>query len=117
MFRGEAFFSFAADYLSPVCLLAIALFTPPMSWTLPKALTRSAFGIYLCHPIFIDLVEVSGVTDGMLPVQELATKATMAIIGTFGLCLWLQNRPSLSWVIGIGKFPGFQSATERRATV
>lgn len=117
MFRTESFPRFVADYLSPVCLSAIALSVPPMSWTLPKPMIRSAFGIYLSHPIVIDLVEVSGLTDGMLPVQELATKATMAIIGTFGLCLWLQNRPSLSWVIGLGQFPGFQSATERRATV
>ena len=48
-----------ADFLMPVLLFAIAMSLGHKSWpTILSRLAPYSFGIYLCHPIFLDLAEI-----------------------------------------------------------
>ncbi|WP_164871029.1 acyltransferase [Mesobaculum littorinae] len=114
--RGEWPHGFAvgywADYLMPVVLFAVCLCLAGRRW--PKAISRMApyaFGIYLCHPIFLDLAEIVLFRAPELapsPIGQVGVKITLALAGTSGL-VWLLGRcPPLAWTIGLGPLPGLR---------
>ena len=96
-----------ADYLMPVVLFAGCMCLGHKRW--PQAITRIApysFGIYLCHPIFLDLIEIALSEAAMSPIAQVATKIAGTLIGTAILVVVIRRIKPLGWTIGLGKLPG-----------
>lgn len=97
-----------ADFLMPVVLFAVALCLGHRRW--PQTFTQLApysFGIYLCHPIFLDLVEIW--LNGRLfsPFEQVITKIVIALVATSILVMCLARTRPLAWTIGLGPLPRF----------
>lgn len=95
-----------ADFLMPVVLFAIAMCLGHKRW--PRILTTLApysFGIYLCHPIFLDLIEISIRSADLSPTAQVLTKISIAITATSALVWALRRTPALAWTIGLGPLP------------
>ena len=95
-----------ADFLMPVMLFAAAMCLANRRW--PDWIARVApysFGIYLCHPIFLDLLEIAMQGRGMGPSEQVLTKIVLAIPATTLLVLALSRLPLLAWTVGLGPLP------------
>ncbi|PYE85995.1 acyltransferase [Pseudoroseicyclus aestuarii] len=99
-----------ADYLMPVALFALCLCLGHRRW--PAWISRLApysFGIYLCHPIFLDLAEIALRGTQMGPMAQVLTKIALALAGTALLVAALRRCRPLAWTIGLGKLPSLQA--------
>lgn len=97
-----------ADFLMPVLLFAIAMSLGHKSW--PLILTRLApysFGIYLCHPIFLDLVEIWLSTNAMSPIAQVSLKIVVGVSCTSLFVLALKHSRLGAWTVGLGPLPSF----------
>lgn len=95
-----------ADFLMPVILFAVAMSLAHRRW--PKVLTTLApysFGIYLCHPIFLDLVEIALRSTALSPTAQVLVKIAAALAATSALVWILRRLPPLAWTIGLGPLP------------
>lgn len=95
-----------ADFLFPALLFALALMASHMRW--PAVISKMApysFGIYLCHPIFLDLIETTTRGWQVAPWALVATKASGALVATTLLVLALERFRPLSWTVGLGPLP------------
>ncbi|WP_116084646.1 acyltransferase [Tropicimonas sp. IMCC34011] len=117
--KGEWPYGFAAgywaDYLMPIVLFAICMCLAGRRW--PGWISVAApyaFGIYLCHPIFLDLAEIAIAGVPLSPILQVGVKIGIALSGTSAL-VWLIGRcPPLAWTIGLGALPlprRFRTAT------
>lgn len=112
---GQWPFTFApgywADYLMPVLLLALCMCLGHRQW--PPLLSRLApfsFGVYLCHPIFLDLAEIWLRDTTWAPIWQILAKIAFAMPATAAL-VWLISRTRLlAWTIGLGELPRMRSA-------
>lgn len=98
---------FWADFLMPPVLMMFCMALASRSW--PSILSRWApysFGIYLCHPIFLDIGEIvlSEFPD-LRPATEITLKLTLALPMTLFFVRWLARSTSLAWTIGLGRRP------------
>jgi surface polysaccharide O-acyltransferase-like enzyme len=95
-----------ADYLMPVLLFAVCMCLGHRAW--PQILSRLApfsFGIYLCHPVFLDLAEIWLRGAEWTPVLIILVKIVLVVPAT-ALCVWLLSRTrALAWTIGLGSLP------------
>lgn len=92
-----------ADLMLPLVLFAICQATAGRAWPpLLSQLARYSFGIYLCHPIFLDLAEIALASTGLSPFALVLAKIGIALPGAFGLVSLLERTPVLSWTIGLG---------------
>lgn len=95
-----------ADFLMPAVLMLICMSLAHRAW--PAALSRAArysFGIYLCHPIFLDLAEITLRHSHFTPLTQILLEITWTIPLTAGF-VWLLSRSShLGWTIGLGPLP------------
>ena len=95
-----------ADYLMPVALFAICMCLAHRRW--PDWISRLApysFGIYLCHPIFLDLVEIGLRGTDFTPIWQMLIKIGFAFAGTALLVVVLRRIGLLAWTIGLGPLP------------
>lgn len=95
-----------ADFLMPVVLFALCFALSQRRW--PAVLSRMApysFGIYLCHPIFLDLAEMALQGTTLAPSLQVAAKIGFALPATVVLVLLIQRLRPLAWTIGLGPFP------------
>lgn len=95
-----------ADFLMPVILFAIALALGHRKW--PMILSRLApysFGIYLCHPIFLDLIEIWLSDRNLSPIGQVSLKIAVAIVLTSALVVILERTRVLGWTVGLGPLP------------
>lgn len=95
-----------ADFLMP-CLLFLGVMAIG-HWQWPAVLSQMApfaFGIYLCHPIFMDLAEIALRDTGLQPITQVFIKVTVALSGTTCLVLLLRRIRLLAWTIGLGPLP------------
>ena len=100
-----------ADFLFPCLLFAICLVLAHKSW--PEVISRVAkysFGIYLCHPIFLDLVEISIADQTLAPIEQVLIKIVLAILATTAFVVSLERVRPLAWTIGLGPLPDFKNA-------
>ncbi len=97
-----------ADFLMPAVLFLIALSLGHYNW--PEILTRLApysFGIYLCHPIFLDLIEIWLSEQSLSPISQVGIKIGVAVVMT-ALLVWLLERTRVfAWTVGLGPLPHF----------
>lgn len=97
---------FWADFLMPVVLFAICFALSGRNW--PPALSRIApysFGIYLCHPIFLDLIEVWIAGMHLSPTVQVVSKIAIALPCTAALTFLLSRSSLLAWTVGLGPLP------------
>lgn len=95
-----------ADFLMPVVLFAIAMCLGHKRW--PRILSTLApysFGIYLCHPIFLDLVEISIRDLALTPTQQVLIKISVTLSATSVFVGLLSRTPMMAWTIGLGPLP------------
>jgi surface polysaccharide O-acyltransferase-like enzyme len=95
-----------ADFLMPIVLFAICLCLSQRNW--PKVISQIApysFGIYLCHPIFLDIVEIALQGTALTPIAQVLLKIAVAIPSTVVLVAALKRVPALAWSVGMGPLP------------
>jgi len=100
-------FGYWADYLMPVGLLLIALCWAQRKW--PRWVSRIAkyaFGLYLCHPIFLDLIEMFLADQVLTPSQSVAAKLAWTLPATSLFVLALSRSGWTAWTVGLGPLPG-----------
>ena len=105
-----------ADFLMPVVLFVLCMCPWRLSW--PPILSRLApysFGIYLCHPIFLDLAEILLRDSGASPITQVGIKIAMALSGAALLTWALSRSVSLGWTIGLGPLPWRPRLVESRS--
>jgi len=95
-----------ADFLFPALLFVGAMMASHRHW--PAVISRLApfsFGIYLCHPIFLDLIETFSAGWAMSPTAQVAMKATGALVCTSALVWLLSRSKAFGWTVGLGPLP------------
>ncbi|GGE54158.1 acyltransferase [Actibacterium pelagium] len=97
---------FWADFLMPALLFLFCMCCGHWRW--PAVISRIApysFGIYLCHPIFLDLAEVALRDVGWAPVMQVLVKLSFALPATTFLVIMLSRSVLFAWVVGLGPLP------------
>ena len=97
-----------ADFLMPILLFVAAMALAHKRW--PAVLSRLApysFGIYLCHPIFMDLTEIALRDTGWPPIAQVGTRAVSALALSSAFVWLLARSRALGWTIGLGPLPTF----------
>lgn len=97
-----------ADFLMPVVLFLGCMTIADRNW--PALLSRLApysFGIYLCHPIFLDVMEISVRDQGLSPTAQVSLKIAVVVPATAAFVFALKRFRPLAWTIGLGPLPGF----------
>jgi len=95
-----------ADFLMPVALFAGCMSLAHRRW--PPILSRLApysFGIYLCHPIFLDLAEIALSNVALTPTLQVLIKIVWTLTTTSILVAIMGRIPLIAWTIGLGPLP------------
>lgn len=107
---GEWIFNYTpvywADFLFPVVLFGGCMAVGHRKW--PEAIAKMApysFGIYLCHPIFLDLCEIVLRDTELSPTAQVSWKITVTLLTTSLLVYGLSKVRILAWTIGLGALP------------
>ena len=105
-----------ADFLMPVALFTLCMCLAHKNW--PNVLSRIApysFGIYLCHPIFLDLAEIALRDTTLSPIAQIGIKIGWALPLTTLLVLALSKLPPLAWTVGLGPLPNLRLGAFRNS--
>lgn len=95
-----------ADFLMPALLFLCFMALHARDWPIGISLvSKYAFGIYLCHPIFLDLVEIALLNFRFVPIEMVAIKIGLAFTGTCVLVVMIEKTRLLAWTIGLGPLP------------
>ncbi len=99
-------FGYWADYLMPLSLLLLALCLAQKAWpTWVSDAAKYAFGLYLCHPIFLDIAEMFLAERALTPSQSVVAELGWTLPTTV-LFVWGLSRSSLTaWTVGLGPLP------------
>ncbi|KAJ56430.1 hypothetical protein ACMU_05660 [Actibacterium mucosum KCTC 23349] len=95
-----------ADFLMPVVLFMGCLCLGHLRW--PSVISKWApysFGIYLCHPIFLDVSEILLRGTAWPPIAQVGFKIAVAIPLTTALVVLLSRNSVLGWTVGMGHLP------------
>jgi surface polysaccharide O-acyltransferase-like enzyme len=108
-----------ADYghfLMPLFTFAFFLSSQAARWS-PRfsVIARYTFGVYLTHPIFIDLWDVGMKQLGLNPdpTFQVYAKWLVAAAGALGLTVLLSRIRPLAWLVGLGPAPFAERARVR----
>lgn len=102
--------SFYGHFLMPVFMFCLFLGGQHFEWS-PRwsELAKYSFGVYLLHPILIDLYDIaitqSGAADGMSPAAIVMLRYAIVLPATFGLTMAISRFKPLAWTIGLGPAP------------
>jgi len=97
---------FWADFLMPVILFFLFMSSQQInrfSWL--SRLAPYSFGIYLVHPIFLDIAEIALWKTDLSPIAFVLLKATWAVSMASITVAAISNTSWLGWTIGLGAFP------------
>lgn len=95
-----------ADFLMPVMLFLLAMVLAAKTWPpILSTLAAYSFGLYLCHPIAIDLVEIALKDTAMSPIAQVSVKIAWTLTTTSILVAVIARIPFLAWTIGLGPLP------------
>ncbi|WP_270725976.1 acyltransferase family protein [Shimia sp. Alg240-R146] len=95
-----------ADFLMPVLLLLMCMCLAERSWPMwISQVSKYSFGIYLCHPIFLDVAEIFLRTFAVSPAVQVFAKLAWTLPATCGFVFILSRIPALAWTIGLGPLP------------
>lgn len=104
-----------ADFLMPVALFLLAMLLAAKAW--PPILSRFApysFGLYLCHPMVLDLIEIALKDTSLSPIGQVALKITGTLAATSLLVALISRISLVAWTIGLGPLP-FRSRQPKKA--
>ncbi|MGB0799409.1 MAG: acyltransferase family protein [Planktomarina sp.] len=90
----------------PLVLFGICLCLASRAW--PQSISKMAkysFGIYLCHPIVLDQIEIATRNSQVSPIGLVSLKITVGIAVTTILVWCLGKTKVLAWTIGLGALP------------
>ena len=106
-----------ADFLMPAVLFGLCM--SASSKTFPDILSKLApysFGIYLSHPVVLDLAEIATRDMNLSPTGLVLTKIGITLPATC-LLVWIISRlPALGWTIGLGPLPKLSAKNWRSTT-
>lgn len=106
-----------ADFLMPVVLFLGCMSLASKSWpAVISSWARYSFGIYLCHPIFLDFSEILLRSQSHSPGIQVVLKLALCLPCTIGFVKLLSVCRPLAWTIGLGPLPFTSSAYFRRRT-
>lgn len=110
---GEWSFGYApgywADFLMPVVLFLGCMSFAYRHWPqLISTLARYSFGVYLCHPIVLDLCEIILLNTDLAPMSQVLFKILVTVSITWLLVIGLSKSKTFAWAIGLGKPPSFR---------
>lgn len=95
-----------ADFLMPVVLLVVCMCLAERHWPAwTSSAAKFAFGIYLCHPIFLDFVEVVLANAALSPSAQVLIELLWTLPATCMFVAFLSRHNSLAWTIGLGPAP------------
>jgi len=95
-----------ADFLFPALLVVGCFVMAHKQW--PQLISRIAkysFGIYLCHPIFLDAAEIGLRSHDLVPMAQVTIKIVLALFGTTLLVLSLERVRLLARTVAPGPLP------------
>lgn len=97
-----------ADFIMPVILFLTCMLLADRKWpALLSQLAPYSFGIYLTHPIFMDLAEIGLAGLALHPGPFVLTKIIFVLLATSGF-VWVIGRwQAMAWTIGLGPRPRF----------
>ncbi len=96
-------YAYWADYLMPVALLLLSLCLAHKVWPAwISRVSKYAFGLYLCHPIFLDLVEIALAGRALSPSQSIALEFLWTLLMTGLFVVWLSRHRMTAWTVGLG---------------
>ena len=93
-----------ADFLMPIALFSVCLCLSSVKWSeLFSKYAKYSFGIYLCHPVFLDVSEVLISQSTWTPSQVIIAKIVVTIPSTIVFVHMLETSKSFGWTIGLGR--------------
>lgn len=101
---------FYGHFLMPIFMMFFFLGGQFLEWS-PKwsNLARYTFGVYLVHPLIIDLLDIalftSGASGSMSPWAIVLVRYALALPMSFALAVGLARLKPLAWTIGLGPTP------------
>lgn len=104
-----------ADALMPCLLFVLTMLAGNGIWA--SKISKWApysFGIYLCHPIFIDIYETATKAFSVSPGILVSGKIIFTFVCTIIFVFFLRRIKWLSWTIGFGEFPLLKRAPKLR---
>ncbi len=95
-----------ADFLMPCILFFLFMMASKIDYYIKLSqLAPYGFGIYLVHPIFLDIAEVVLWGTALSPMIFITVKVLWAATLSF-MTVWILSKTVLlSWVVGLGHFP------------
>ena len=97
-----------ANLVMPVVLFGLAMLAP-VSW--PRWIGRLAsysFGIFLVHPIALDVFRLMFETRIEVPTFYVLANIGFAVAFSYAMALTIARVPALRWTIGMGPVPRFR---------
>lgn len=97
---------FWADFMMPIVLFFLCMSSERINrlgWL--SRLAPYSFGVYLVHPIFMDMAEITLWNSELPPLIYVVLKVLWAVSMASVTVVVLSKTPGLGWTIGLGDFP------------
>lgn len=112
---------FYGHFLMPVCVFSIFMGGQYLPWSDRwTQLAKYTFGVYLVHPLVIDLFDITifttGLSEHMAPTLIVISRFAFVLPTSFALTVGLSEFKPLAWTIGLGPTP-WDSVRSKRASV
>jgi surface polysaccharide O-acyltransferase-like enzyme len=91
-----------ARYLAPPSLFVLLLLSSSLRW--PQWLLKLgglSFGIYLFHPVILDLLEILERGTGMPPIWTVTLNFVTVVVLSVAVAVLCTRQPSLRWMFGL----------------
>lgn len=101
---------FYGHFLMPICIFFVFLGGQFLHWSDKwSLLARFSFGVYLVHPLIIDLFDIALYASGLWQIMDpwaiVVTRFGVALPLSFVLAWGLSKVAMLAWTIGLGPAP------------
>jgi surface polysaccharide O-acyltransferase-like enzyme len=110
---------FYGHFLMPVCIFFIFLGGQFLHWSERwSVLAKYSFGVYLVHPLVIDLFDIflfkSGLGQMMDPWGIVISRYGFALPASFALTYGISKIGLLAWTVGLGATPWDQARNRKK---